>query len=64
MEKTTNCAYCGKEFTTKTKPFVPVNSMDSFHWKCYILFVKERKKADEYDEIPEPVKVEINPELE
>ncbi|MBN2012887.1 hypothetical protein JW960_26390 [candidate division KSB1 bacterium] len=57
MEKSVNCAYCGKGFAAKTMPFVPANSMDSFHWKCYIQSVKERRKTDEYEELSERVKV-------
>jgi len=33
--------------------------MDSFHWKCYIRFVKERKKGEEiFEDTPEAVRVE------
>ncbi len=59
METRTKCAYCRKEFEKKSKPFTPANCKESFHWKCYIRFVKERKKgADLFEDVHESVRVD------
>ncbi|MDZ7330789.1 MAG: hypothetical protein ONB31_02295 [candidate division KSB1 bacterium] len=52
MEQTTICHYCKKEI--KGRPFIPVHSNFTYHWKCYIEKIKdERTPAENLDEIDE-----------
>jgi len=48
------CCYCQKQITGK--PFIPVNSVQPYHWKCYISKIKTN---EEYEtEIVEEYEVE------
>ncbi len=59
MEAQKKCAYCSKTFEKMAKPFVPVNSNDPYHWKCYMKYLKERRMGDDiFDEVPEKVEIQ------
>ena len=54
---TTLCEYCQKEI--KGRPFIPVHSTATYHWKCYINKLKEdRTPSESVDEPEEPRVVE------
>ena len=57
MERVALCHYCKKEI--KGKPFVPVHSLTTYHWKCYINKIRdERTPSDNVEEVEEPKAVE------
>lgn len=52
------CNYCQKQITGKA--FIPVNSEQQFHWKCYIKKIKNDENEGEYVEEYEVEKVEAS----
>ncbi|UCE07452.1 MAG: hypothetical protein JSW07_05305 [bacterium] len=57
MEQVTFCEYCQKEI--KGRPFIPVHSALTFHWKCFINKIKEeRTPSENIEEREEPRTVE------
>jgi len=57
MDQVTICHYCQKEI--KGRPFIPVRSNATFHWKCYINKIKDEKTPSEStEEVEEPKAVE------
>lgn len=50
MDQVTLCHYCQKDI--KGKPFIPVHSTATYHWKCYINKIKdERTPSDSVEEV-------------
>lgn len=45
------CHFCRKEI--KGKPFIPVHSTSPYHWKCYIIKIKDERTPSEVVEEPE-----------
>jgi len=57
MDQVIVCYHCKKEI--KGRPFIPVHSTATFHWKCYINKLKEEKTPSEsVEEIEAPKAVE------
>ena len=57
MAQVTICNHCQKEI--KGRPFIPVHSSATFHWKCYINKIKdERTPSESVEEVEEPKAVE------
>lgn len=57
MDQETICQYCKKEI--KGRPFIPVRSEATFHWKCYINKIKdERTPTEMTEEVEESKTVE------
>ncbi len=57
MDQVTLCRHCQKEI--KGRPFIPVHSTATYHWKCYINKIKdERTPSDSAGEVEEPKAVE------
>lgn len=56
MDKVTLCHFCQKEI--KGKPFIPVHSTATYHWKCYINKIREDRTLSESVEVEEPKAVE------
>lgn len=57
MDQVTICHFCHKEI--KGRPFIPVHSSATYHWKCYINKVREeRTPSDTIEEVEEPKAVE------
>jgi hypothetical protein len=42
MAEVCDCDYCHQPILN-SKPFVPVNTKQKFHWKCYIKKAKEHE---------------------
>jgi len=57
MNQVTLCHYCQKEI--KGRPFIPVHSTATYHWKCYINKIRdERTPSDNVEVVEEPKAVE------
>jgi hypothetical protein len=53
MDQLTFCHYCQKEI--KGRPFIPVHSTATYHWKCYINKIKdERTPSESVEAVEEP----------
>ena len=57
MNRPTLCQYCRQEI--KGKPFIPVHSTSTYHWKCYVTQIRDEKMHPEVVEEVEEPKVEI-----
>lgn len=55
----THCHFCRKEI--KGKPFIPVHSTRTYHWKCYIHKINDERTLSEPPAEPEEIPI-VEPE--